>query len=65
MKLKFAAIGSNVLVAEEIKRAVQSIFYKDIDIESYTLDMLPAKKWRISTFVQRLNSKNYVSSFLQ
>jgi hypothetical protein len=44
MKLKFAAIGSNVLVAEEIKRAVQSIFYKDIDIESYTLDMLPAKK---------------------
>lgn len=44
MKLKFAAIGSNVLVAEEIKRAVQSIFYKDIEIESYTLDSLPEKK---------------------
>lgn len=44
MKLKFAAIGSNVLVAEEIKRAVQSVFYKDIEIESYTLDMLPTKK---------------------
>lgn len=40
MKLTFAAVGSNFLVAEEIKRAVKSIFYKDINIEAYTLENL-------------------------
>ncbi len=43
MKLAFAAVGSNVLVAEEIKRAVKSIFYKDINIEAYTLENLTAE----------------------
>jgi hypothetical protein len=43
MKLEFAAVGSSVLVAEEIKRAVKSIFYKDIKIEAYTLDDLAVK----------------------
>ena len=44
MKLAFAAVGSNVLVAEEIKRAVKSIFYKDINIEAYTLENLVAAR---------------------